>query len=282
MFDRLSRSWTFAKLSYGVIWENKRLMVFPMLSLLASSVVLAAFVLPLYNGGQLMAWGNAMAEQRWQDVDPMAYVAAFAFYFCNYFVIVFANTALIASAMAILRGEQASVSGGLAMAMKRLPQIAGWAFVSAIVGIILESVERANDKAGTFVAAILGTGWTILTYFVVPTIVLEGSGPIAAIKRSGETFKRTWGEAAGGYLSLGFFSALLMLPLFLIPFALAFVMGNERGSGLAFGSILAVCAVWILFASAFSSAANAVFKACLFDYANGGRRNPELANAFRR
>ena len=33
-----------------------------------------------------------------------------------------------------------------------------------------------------------------MTFLVLPILVIEGIGPIAAVKRSGELFKRTWGE----------------------------------------------------------------------------------------
>ena len=49
MFQTLARSWEFAKLSYGLLWEQKRLLVFPLLSGVAALVVTLSFFLPLVN-----------------------------------------------------------------------------------------------------------------------------------------------------------------------------------------------------------------------------------------
>lgn len=37
--------------------------------------------------------------------------------------------------------------------------------------------------------------WAIVTYFVVPVLVVDGVGPIQAVKRSSAILKRTWGES---------------------------------------------------------------------------------------
>ena len=52
-FGRLSRSWEFAKISYGIIWAHKSLLVFPIFSTVASILVLASFILPLWGAGQM-------------------------------------------------------------------------------------------------------------------------------------------------------------------------------------------------------------------------------------
>ena len=51
MFATLSRSWEYAKISYGVLWENKQLVIFPILSSIAAVIVMASFVVPLWSTG---------------------------------------------------------------------------------------------------------------------------------------------------------------------------------------------------------------------------------------
>ena len=53
MFAKLARSWQFAKISYGIIWDFKRLLIFPVLSTLACVAVLASFAAPLWLTGTL-------------------------------------------------------------------------------------------------------------------------------------------------------------------------------------------------------------------------------------
>ena len=35
MFDKIGRSWEFAKISYGLLWDFKQLIIFPLLSTIA-------------------------------------------------------------------------------------------------------------------------------------------------------------------------------------------------------------------------------------------------------
>ncbi len=275
MFASLSRSWEYAKISYGVIWENKQLVIFPILSSIAAILVMASFIVPL--------WSTGMIDRMTSD-DPAAavsdailYTILFAFYFCNYFVIVFFNSALTACAMRVINGEQPTVGDGLAVAMRRLPQILAWAFVSAIVGVILQAIENANEKAGRFISAILGSAWTAMTYFVVPVIVVDGVGPVEAFKRSLSTLKSQWGTALVGGFSLGFLGMLVILPIVLISGVLVWLATQSMGGA---GAIAAITVAVVLFAigMAVNSAAGVVFKALLFNFATN-RSLPQGINA---
>src|SRR5205814_4165376 len=108
------------------------------------------------------------------------------------------------------------LSDGFKMAMARLPQIFAWALVSATVGVLLKVIESLNDKVGEFVASLLGTAWSIMTYFVVPVLVVEKVGPMQAVSRSVSLLKRTWGEALVGRMGIRFVLFLLALPIFLM------------------------------------------------------------------
>ena len=81
--------------------------------------------------------------------DPLWYVLLFAFYFANYFVIVFFNSALVSCVLARFAGMECSLGDGLRAAGSRLPQILGWALVSATVGVILNrQTPSKHDKTG--------------------------------------------------------------------------------------------------------------------------------------
>ncbi len=272
MFATIGRSWQFAKISYGIVWDFKKLIVFPVLSTLAAAAVIASFVAPLWASGTLEAWmasADPEAETAASTGDQVTmYVTLFLFYFCNYFVIVFFNSALTACALKVVNGEVPTIGYGLSMAGKRLPQILGWAFVSALIGVLLRIIENAHEKAGYFIAAILGSAWTALTYFVVPVVVMEGVGPIKAIKRSVGTLKSTWGEALIGNFSMGLLAFLVMLPVLLLVgglAAVAFSAGNVPMIAL----VIAAGVLLMVIAVAVTSAADVVFNALLYNHATG-------------
>jgi hypothetical protein len=91
VFDKIADGWDLAKASGRVLRLDKELLVFPFLSGFACLLVLGSFGLPLFLSGAVTI--DRPAEQVTQN--PLAYVLLFAFYFCNYFVIVFFNSALI-------------------------------------------------------------------------------------------------------------------------------------------------------------------------------------------
>jgi hypothetical protein len=284
MFDSLSRSWDFTKLSYGLLREHKHLTVFPLLSTTATFLVLASFALPLWGLGLFEEWSAAVDSSSEQSQDTAMYVTAFLFYFCNYFVIVFFNSALCACVMEILERGDTSVSFGLKFALRRIHSIFGWALVSAVIGMLLKALER-NQRAGRFMAAILGSAWTAMTFFVIPIIVTDGVGPIKAFKRSINTLKSTWGTALMGNFSMGLIAFLLMLPIFALG-ALLFWFAAQGQSEILWVVAILATVVMVIVAVAATATADGIFKAYLYAYASGRGlpddvNTTEFAEAFR-
>ena len=268
MFMSLSRSWDFSKMSYRLIGQHKHLLIFPLVSTMAALIVSLSFALPMWQTGQLAEWLELMGDESTARGDVMMYVMAFLFYFCNYFTIVFFNTGLVACVMRIMNGEEAPVSYGMGMAFKRMPQILGWALVSAVVGVLLKAIENSNKKAGLFISSLFGAAWTAVTYFVVPVVVVDGVGPIEAFKRSMSTLKSTWGTALAGNFSMGFLAFLVMLPIILGMFALGWLMISMQSMvGLIIVGVVGV--VLMVMATAVTGAADMIFKTYLYAYATG-------------
>lgn len=267
MFERIRRSFDLARSSWNVLRTDKKLVLFPVISAAAAIAVIIAFIAPLV-GLQL----SGVIELAPQDANGQArpaiwlYPLTFVFYFCLYFVIIFCNSALISCALMRFNGQEPTLGDGFRAAGARLPQIAAWSLVSATVGMILNAIENAHERAGQIISAILGTAWTILTYFVVPVLVVEKVGPFAAIGRSVSLLKKTWGEALAGGIGLGLFNLLIMLPGFLL-----IIGGGAAGAALnsvALGVGIAVLGlVWLMVAAAVSSAMSTVFLTALYQYA---------------
>ncbi|QQE11409.1 hypothetical protein JD969_18220 [Planctomycetota bacterium] len=289
MFETLSRSYEYAKCSYRVIWDHKKLIIFPILSGISLILVLASFAIPIIVTGTGQSWLELADGDNFSNASTATHVAmwttTFLFYFCNYFVIVFFNVGLTACAMQVISGEPPQVGHGINIALKRLPQILGWAFLSAIIGVILKTIESSNEKAASFISAIIGMAWSALTFFVVPTLVIEGVGPIKGVKRSIAVLKDTWGTALIGNFSMGWFGLLLMLPAIILG-AILIALGVTGDNGIIIVSGIGIIVAWACVVAIWSSAADVVFKAILYNYATG-KSLPEfvdqrsLNNAFR-
>jgi hypothetical protein len=279
MFDRISNGWQLAKQSFDVLRLDKELLFFPLMSGIACALVLASFLLPLWLTNSLQV---ALDEGGELAANPLAWIVVFAFYFVNFFVIVFFNAALVACAIIRFQGGDPTISDGLSAATARLPQIVGWALVSATVGIVLKMIESWSEKFGEIAAALLGTAWAAATYFVVPVLVIEKVGPIDAVKRSASVLKRAWGEALSARFGIGFIVFLATLCAF-VPTILGALSGT---AALAIAGI-AVTVISLIVIALVSSAVKAILVSALYLYAAEGTAPEQfdqslLENAFGR
>lgn len=266
MFERIANGWELAKESFSILRMDKELLLFPLISGVACFFVLGSFAVPLWSSPY---YSVVMNDHQVPD-DPIAYAVLFAFYVVNYFVIVFFNSALVACAIIRFRGGNPTLGDGLRAAGSRLPQILAWSLASATVGVVLRAIEGRSEKAGQIAAALLGSAWSIATFFVVPVLVVERTGPVEAVQRSLSILRKTWGEAIAANFGIGFITFLALLVLGLGPII---------GAGVAFsgehyvvaGLLLACGLMGFVVASLISSALNTILLAALYLYAAEGK-----------
>ncbi len=268
MFERMGNGWQLARQSWQVLKLDKELLLFPMISGVACMFVMASFAIPLWMSGYVGTVTDGNEEGISQINQIIGYVVLFAYYFANYFVIVFFNSALVACAIIRFKGGNPTLMDGFSAAWSRLPQIIGWALVAATVGLILKIIESRSEKVGAIVASLLGMGWSAVTYFVVPVIVVESVGPIEAAKRSFQVLKRTWGEALTANFGIGIVVFLASLVAIVPIIGGAIVIG----SGMVVPGIILIVlgVVGLMIVSLVSSAMNTIIIGALYLYAAEG------------
>jgi hypothetical protein len=268
MFERLETSFALARSSWQVLRQDKQLLIFPILSGLGCLVIVASFALPFLAHPQWLDFLDNRAHG-FNHPPPWLYAVAFAYYFCSYFVVVFFNAALISCALVRFNGGTPTLADGLQAAASRLPQILAWALVSATIGVLLKAIENAHEKAGDIISALLGTAWTIITFFVVPVLVVERVGPVDAVRRSMAILRQTWGEAFVGHAGIGLFVFLLALPW--VGLGLIGGMLFMAGSAALGALILAVAVAYFVIWLAIGPALNGIFLGALYQYAANGQ-----------
>lgn len=279
MFERVSLGFQLVGQSFRVLRSNKQLVVFPLLSGVACMLVLLSFAAPFLLNPDLLpidhqvnAQGATVAFNMEPLQSPLAYVVLFAFYFANYFVVVFFNSALVACAIMQFKGEKPTLGAGLAAAVSRLPQILAWSAVSATVGMILGAIESRSELVGKIVASLLGAGWAVVTYFAVPLLVIRGASPMEAVRGSLALVRKTWGEALTANFGAGLIFSVVGLVL-VVPLMLLVVLG---GVGLASGKIvlgilaLTTALAVVVLVSLVSTALHTILLAAVFVYAAEG------------
>jgi Family of unknown function (DUF6159) len=257
---RISRSWDLVTDSFAILWNDKQLLMFPVLS--GISCVVVTFL--LVAGGalifqpQLANWSALIPHD-----NPEALAGAlFVLYLANYFVIIFFNVALVGVANSRLTGGSWTFDQGLQLAWQRKWIILQWAFIAATVGMALRALSERAGFIGRMVVGAIGVAWNLACYFVVPVLAFEDLSPGAALYRSAELFKETWGEKVAGGFSLGLIFFLLMLPGFAIWVGATQFWGQ---TGVILGGVL--MGVYFLLLSVTSSAVQGIFNAALYRYA---------------
>src|SRR6266404_2198839 len=210
--NRIYRTWSLMSACWQVLKQDKGLLVFPLISGICCVLLLASFAAPLY----LTNHWQPPARDAGSPQQAAYYGVLFLFYVCNYFVVVFFNSAIVACATLRMRGGEPTVGDGFRAAAARLPMIAGWAVVSATVGLVLRVIEDRSEKVGRFVAGLLGTAWTVVSFLVIPMLVVENKNPFTALKESTILLKKTWGEQVVGNFSFGLIFTVLAIPAFLL------------------------------------------------------------------
>jgi hypothetical protein len=260
--ERFRRSWRLAQASWAVLKADRELLVFPAISFVALVAVLIAFVVPVVFVGRLV-------DLETGEYSPLSIVLAFVFYVVSYSVAFFFNTALVGAAMIRLNGGDPTVRDGLRIASSHLPQIIGYALIAATVGMILRAISERLGFVGQIIVGFLGFAWSILTFLVVPVLVVENVGPVAAIRRSGELLRKTWGEQIIGGAGIGLVFGLLAFLALLVGSALAVALGTSISAVL--GAAIFLATLLVVGGIALTGAAlGGIFTASVYRYATTG------------
>ena len=255
-FKRIGIGWRLTKVSLGVLRKDKSLLLLPLLSFLIIVVSWIVFIVSIFLTVFPMGTFNI----------ALFIVGIFFLYFFTYFITTFFAAAVMGAAMIRLNGGVGSAGEGLRVAARNAGRILGWAILSATVGVILRAIAERFGIIGRIVAGGASIAWGILTYLVIPAMIFERLGPWSAVKRSSRLIKETWGEAAGGYFTMGAIFALLGL-LGILIFLAGIAIGSLTAI-LVFG--IAAIVYWLILAL-FASTAQSILVTALYRYATTGQ-----------
>lgn len=274
MIGSFSRSYQLVRHSWHVLRQDKEIMVFPVLSALASLAVAASFIVPvvLYGVHHESATAASGSSQNTKvQFDNLWYAYTFLFYVVSYFITIFFNVGVMHCAAKRMDGGDPTVGDGFRGAFAHVGSIFAWSLVAATVGMVLRMIEERSSILGKIAASLLGLAWSLVTYFAVPVMIFEGAGVGKAITRSGELFKKTWGETVIGESGMGLFFGLLSL-LGLLPIAAAVFMFSQGSLGipLAIGMGATAVVYWIGL-GVVAAALQGIYHVALYRYAATGR-----------
>jgi hypothetical protein len=243
-------TWNLVSRSFRLLGNDKKLLLFPILSAIGAAALALPFLLALFGmrpaGG--LHWG------------PNTWLFVFLWYCGASFITVFFNCALAACVQLRFAGQDATLGDGLRRAASRVHTILLWSIVSATVGLIARWVESRVGWVGRLIAGVLGLGWSMATYLIVPVLVMEEAGVIDSIKRSGALLRQSWGEQLISGLAFGWLGLLFTVP--------GIVLGVLGANGYPIFIVPAIA--WFATMMAVFTAAREIFTVALYRYATTG------------
>ena len=252
---RIKRGWGLTKKSWALLREHPSLIRFPLYGGVATTLLAIVFLGPglyLFDDDQLAG------------AIPLIVIGVYVLSLVGFFF----SVGLAACADKIFRGEEATVSDGLAVARSRLSQISGWAAVSAAISLVMGVLENQGGTLGTVAARLVGMAWSLVTFLAVPVIAIEGTGPFETIKRSGALFRERWGQQITGNIAIG--AAVFLFGV--LPAIVLIGGGIVLWSSASFlGALLVVIGALVLaIAMLISRALSGIFGVALYRYALDG------------
>jgi len=282
-FATIGRGWQLSKLSFSVIKADPELLLYTFLSAIMVFATIGAASYPAYEADQTEGSNWAMTEGTDSETgeatsEPTNQYMAWIFltYMIGSIVVVFWNSAIIASAHERLTGGDPSIMTGIKAAFSRIHIIVLWGIITGTVGLLLRIARDAisnNQKAhpavkilAYIVLWLVEVAWWIYTFFIIPMIVLEKKGIGEGLRDGRALFGKTWGENVVSGLGIGFMSIIGIVISVIIGFL---VMSFSPIAGIII--MITMIGLTILLCNT----AEVVVVAALYEYAKTGKM-PDL------
>ena len=297
-FDTIGRGWKLSKLSFSVVKADPELLLYTFLSAMMVFVTIAAAAYPGYEAEQSDESHWAMTDQ---VIDPetdepkmvmneetgklepvgreptgeyMAWI--FLTYMVGTIIVVFWNSAIIASAHERLTGGDPTIMTGIKAAFSRIHIIILWGIIAGTVGLLLRIARDAisNKKAPAALKILAGImlwmveiAWWMYTFFIIPMIVLEKKGIGDGLRGGRALFGKTWGENVTSGLGIGFISLVGIVFSLAVAGLIFFTISPIVGIIVAV-ALIGIIVLW-------TNTAEVVVVAALYEYAKTGKM-PDL------
>jgi hypothetical protein len=172
---RFRTGWDLTKKSWRLLRGQPGLTAYPVLGGVLSALALLLFAGP----------GFYLLDT---DSSPLGYVLIAVGVYLASLAATFFGVGFAAAADRAFKGEDVTLGTGVAVARGRFGAIAGWAFVSAVVGTAISLLQSQRGLAGPILGAL---GGAVVLFGVLPAVLLivvgvvlwsnDGSGDAVAL-----------------------------------------------------------------------------------------------------
>ncbi|MDO8600636.1 MAG: DUF6159 family protein [bacterium] len=252
--------------SWNILKQDKEMLFFPVFAVLADIVILAIAGALYYFvfGGDFKAL-SSVGDSSSPKSDPFFTAVVLALYFLLFFIATFFQAGMVSIIRGRLYGQNLTFGDGMKNAARHIGKIFLWSLLSASVGVILQSIAERSKLLGRIIVWILGSLWSILSFFVVPVLIMEDISLFGSLKKSASVIKKTWGEiiildvgVSFFFMVIGLLAALVFIAtLFTANFLIILISGI-------------LLAIFFMLLLVISSVLDVIFKVVLYQFANTG------------
>ena len=265
--QRVVRTQAIMSAAWVILKEDLSLFLLPVASSLCLLLLVGSYLVPTIIG-----W---VTDERFNTgivyIESRSQAGLFLFYLVTYATVVFFNAALAACVLGKLEGREITIVHGLKEALTCVPQIVGWAVLSATVGLVIKTIERRSGFLGNLIVQTLGVAWSVATFLVVPVLVAEKKGPFEAVQASVQLVKRTWGEDVLAGLGFGALYFILSIPGWFVFVVGAGMITSQLPIAII---VMSLAILYFPFLGLILSTMSTIFDVVLYRYAKLGTITP--------
>ncbi|MGY8727796.1 MAG: DUF6159 family protein [Candidatus Poseidoniales archaeon] len=258
-----------SKLSMSVVKKDPELIVYMFICGFLTLLAMIGMSMPQYLE---QAWAIDSAGQ----MTPAYMGFVFVGYMTISIVVTFWNSAIVANSHIRLTGGDPKFMDGVSAAMSKIHIIILWGIIAGTVGLLLKVLNQAarEQKGGAAVFAMILSAigaaiWWMMTFFMIPHMIIEGKGLGESLKSSKQMFFKSWGENITSGLGIGIIGFFFIAVIAIITFGMVVALGPFWYIGIAIGALgIATALAWM-------NAAEQVAVTALYLYSKNGEM-PEI------
>ncbi len=247
------------KASWAVLKEDKELLALPVISGAAALTVFVSLGYPAWKlNNEAPPTLNADGTE---SISTTVYVLLTAAQVLSTFITIFFNSALVHGANERMSGGNPTVGSSIKGAWQHVGKIFMWSLVTIFVSGVIRAIQRQGGIFASVLGSLAAFAWAVVSFLVLPVLVIEGVGPSEALRRSTKLIKQKWGEGLTGHIGITAIALLIIFPI-LLSVAAAFRAG-------VFAVAAPIGIVAVVITMVVLSALSVVFQTALYRYAVG-------------
>jgi len=211
VLERIKRGWELGRHSLMVVLYDKTLMWFPLIATLSVLFTVWMFYMSVGPDKVRFIFSTLTNDQGVQIINWGYYETVLIAYFTLSFVVVFCNVALVGCADISIGERDSKFRDGVTVGLRKIHYVLIWSIVSCIFSPIFLLLEQ-HRFTSRGVRAIFGADWSLITYFVIPVMVVERTNIFSALRRSVKLMTETWGEHVVARTGIAWFWLFFLLP----------------------------------------------------------------------